>query len=180
MRNPYAFLLGLFAMAVAAPLSSQEAAIDDPIFGEPIRRVVTTGTADDPAVVMADGTPPVAFTMRGVRVTRLWEAETVPSAVPFETDATETAGSAFREGFEGTSFYVADIPPGIGRAEIPLHAANSVDYMAVLAGELVYILPDREIVLRAGDVLVQGGTLHTWENRGDVPARLMTVVNTAK
>jgi len=142
----------------------------------PLRRVVTSEDAAGNAVVLADGEPANTFVMNGTRVTRLWESPTVPARLPAITDLGETAGNAYREGFRGTSFYVAEIPPGSDEADIPMHQQDTLDYMAVLSGSIVLRLPDRDIELRTGDTLVQAGNLHTWINRGEEPCVLLFVV----
>jgi uncharacterized cupin superfamily protein len=45
---------------------------------------------------------------------------------------------------------------------------------------MVLVLDDAETVLNAGDVVVQRGTSHRWENRGDQPARMVFVLVDAK
>lgn len=42
----------------------------------------------------------------------------------------------------------------------------------VIEGEAVLILDDSEVVLHQGDVVVQRGTNHAWENRSDATARM--------
>ena len=42
----------------------------------------------------------------------------------------------------------------------------------VISGEAILVLDDSEVVLRQGDVVVQRGTNHAWENRGAAPARM--------
>jgi quercetin dioxygenase-like cupin family protein len=51
-----------------------------------------------------------------------------------------------------------------------------VDYGIVLEGEVVLVLDDSETVLRAGDVVVQRGTDHRWENRSGAVARMVFVL----
>jgi len=41
----------------------------------------------------------------------------------------------------------------------------------VVEGELTLILEDSEVTLKPGDVVVQRGTDHAWENRSDTMAR---------
>jgi len=142
----------------------------------PLRRIVTSEDAAGNAVVLADGEPTNTFVMNGVRIMRLWESTTVPARLPAIADLGETAGNAYREGFRGTSFYVAEIPPGSDEADIPMHQQDTLDYMAVLSGSIVLRLPDRDIELRPGDTLVQAGNLHTWINRGAEPCVLLFVV----
>jgi quercetin dioxygenase-like cupin family protein len=46
----------------------------------------------------------------------------------------------------------------------------------VLSGEVVLVLDDTETTLRAGDVVVQRGTDHRWENRTDSSARMAFIL----
>jgi hypothetical protein len=142
----------------------------------PLRRIVTSEDASGNAVVLADGEPTNTFVMNGTRVTRLWESPTVPADLPANADLGETAGNAYRDGFRGTSFYVAEIPPGSEETDIPLHKQDTLDYMAVLSGSVVLRIPGRDIELQAGDTIVQAGNLHTWINRGEEPCVLLFVV----
>ncbi len=163
-------------LALAAGLALAPAASGGATGWTPLRRVVTAEGPDGAALVLADGEPGNSFVMNGTRVTRLWETPAVPAALPVTEDLGASAGNAYREGFRGASFYVAEIPPGIGEAEIPLHRQDTLDFMAVLAGRIVLKLPNRALELGAGDTLVQAGNLHTWENRFDAPCLLLFVV----
>jgi uncharacterized cupin superfamily protein len=46
----------------------------------------------------------------------------------------------------------------------------------VLSGEIYALMDEGEVLLRAGDVLVQRGTNHAWSNRTDAPAYLAFVL----
>jgi uncharacterized cupin superfamily protein len=46
-----------------------------------------------------------------------------------------------------------------------MHKTNTVDYCVILSGEIWAVLDESEVLLRAGDVLVQRGTNHAWSNR---------------
>ena len=46
-----------------------------------------------------------------------------------------------------------------------MHRTETIDYAIVLKGEIVMLLDDTEVTLKAGDVLVQVGTNHAWVNR---------------
>jgi mannose-6-phosphate isomerase-like protein (cupin superfamily) len=144
-----------------------------------IRRVVTSEDAAGKGFVLADGEPGNAFELNGTRISRLWETPAVPARLPLAVDAGATAANAYREGFRGTSFYVAELPGGARAPSIPMHRNTTVDYMAILSGRIVFKIDDREIELAAGDTLVQGGNLHTWINRWDEPCLLLFVVVTA-
>jgi uncharacterized cupin superfamily protein len=46
----------------------------------------------------------------------------------------------------------------------------------VLEGEIVLVLDDSETTLRAGDVVIQRGTDHRWENRSSEPTRVAFIL----
>jgi mannose-6-phosphate isomerase-like protein (cupin superfamily) len=62
-------------------------------------------------------------------------------------------------------------PAGAGGKRTPMHRTQTLDYVVVIDGEIVLILDDSEITLKQGDVVVQRGTNHAWENRSDRVAR---------
>lgn len=60
--------------------------------------------------------------------------------------------------------------PGSGCTRHPsYHRTETVDYGIVLDSEITLLLDDSEVVVRAGDVVVQRGTAHGWVNRSDRP-----------
>ena len=67
-------------------------------------------------------------------------------------------------------------PAGAGGARSPMHRTKTIDYGIVLEGEIVLILSDSEVVLKAGDVVVQRGTDHAWENRSARPAKMAFIL----
>lgn len=187
--GPAVALAAAVAATPAAPLDAAAGGAGSGAAGGPrartadgrwtrIRRVVTSEDAAGKAVVLADGEPGNAFELNGTRIVRLWETPAVPAALPLKVDAGATAGNAYREGFRGTSFYVAELPGGSRAPSIPMHRNTTLDYMAILSGRIVFKLEDREIELAAGDTLVQGGNLHGWINRWDEPCLLLFVVVT--
>ena len=56
------------------------------------------------------------------------------------------------------------------------HRTNTIDYAIVLRGEIYAMMDEGEVLLRAGDVLIQRGTNHAWSNRTDEPAYLAFVL----
>jgi uncharacterized cupin superfamily protein len=50
----------------------------------------------------------------------------------------------------------------------------------VLSGEIFAVLDEQEVLLRAGDVLIQQGTNHAWSNRTDKPAVIAFVLIDAR
>jgi hypothetical protein len=57
-----------------------------------------------------------------------------------------------------------------------MHRTESVDYGIVLSGEIFLLLDDSEVHLKAGDVVVQRGTIHAWNNRSSEICRMAFVL----
>ncbi|HEY1291254.1 MAG TPA: cupin domain-containing protein [Burkholderiales bacterium] len=77
----------------------------------------------------------------------------------------------------GTVFRIVEYAPGVAPRN---HRTESVDYAVVLAGEIDMELEGETVRLRAGDVLVQRGTVHNWVNRGTGPCVIAFVLVAAK
>jgi quercetin dioxygenase-like cupin family protein len=77
----------------------------------------------------------------------------------------------------GTRVTVIDFPAGNAPA---MHRTETIDYVFVLAGEIDMDMDDSTVKMKAGDVMVQRGTNHSWVNRSDKPARLAFVLVDAK
>jgi hypothetical protein len=58
-----------------------------------------------------------------------------------------------------------------GGKRTAMHRTRTLDYVVVIEGELVLILDDSEVTLKTGDVVVQRGADHAWENRSSMIAR---------
>ena len=57
-----------------------------------------------------------------------------------------------------------------------MHRTETVDYAVVLEGEVVLMLDDEEVHLKAGDVVIQRGTNHAWSNRSKSVVRMLYVL----
>jgi len=57
-----------------------------------------------------------------------------------------------------------------------MHRTETIDYAVVLEGEVVMLLDDDEVHLKAGDVVIQRGTNHAWSNRSDKPVKMLYVL----
>jgi quercetin dioxygenase-like cupin family protein len=77
----------------------------------------------------------------------------------------------------GTVFRVISFAPGVAPR---MHRTSSIDYAIVMSGEIDMQLDDSEVHLKAGDVLVQRGTIHNWVNRGTEPCVMGFVLVDAK
>jgi quercetin dioxygenase-like cupin family protein len=73
----------------------------------------------------------------------------------------------------GTVFRVVEFQPGVAPRN---HRTESIDYAVVLSGEIEMQLDGSTVQLRAGDVLVQRGTIHNWVNRGTRPCVIAFVL----
>ncbi len=65
---------------------------------------------------------------------------------------------------------------GKGGRHPMMHRTETIDYAIVIDGEVTMLLDDSEVVLRAGDVLVQCGTNHAWVNRSGKPCTIAFVL----
>jgi quercetin dioxygenase-like cupin family protein len=138
------------------------------------RRVVTGHDERGVSVFALDGPVSVARTAPdGAYFYEIWSTDAMPA--PVEADAGDPTLTALSvpPAPNGTKIRVNEFPPG---ARSPMHRTQSVDYGIVLSGEVVLTLDDSETVLRAGDVVVQRGTNHRWENRTADTARMAFIL----
>jgi quercetin dioxygenase-like cupin family protein len=63
-----------------------------------------------------------------------------------------------------------------GLKEMMYHSTASLDYGIVLAGEVWAVLDADERLMKAGDVLIQRGTAHSWSNRSGESALMAFVL----
>jgi mannose-6-phosphate isomerase-like protein (cupin superfamily) len=140
------------------------------------RRVVTGHDRYGKSVVVSDGPPPQHHAMRGPSIGaeffEIWSSPlAVPSLSPVEAREPNereftimpTAGHLLR--------MLEVYPLSAGGKRTPMHRTQTLDYVVVIEGELVLLLDDSEVTLRPGDVVVQRGTDHAWENRSNAVAR---------
>jgi mannose-6-phosphate isomerase-like protein (cupin superfamily) len=146
------------------------------------RRIVTGHDRDGVSVVLSDGPVPVSRELPddGVFFHEVWSTDTAPAPIG-PAEPSEPTQRSLRVPPEplGTKIRVNVFLPGHldehGR-QSPVHRTESVDYGIVLEGEIVLILDDSEIELKAGDIVVQRGTDHAWANRSDRIARVAFVL----
>ncbi|MEK9910270.1 MAG: cupin domain-containing protein [Candidatus Puniceispirillum sp.] len=156
------------------------------------RRVVTGHDQNGVAIVESDTTASQILqrpNRPGVTLTNFWLSDGTPA----EYDgATETCtgsfilhppagGSVFRcvefepedpeilAGLDGRAAF-AEMGAAdniVDNARHPfMHRTDSVDYAIILTGEIYMLLDDEDVLLKAGDVVIQRGTNHAWSNRG--------------
>jgi quercetin dioxygenase-like cupin family protein len=138
------------------------------------RRVVTGHDDAGVSVFVSDGVPPVSRTAPdGAGFHELWSTAAAPAPLP-ASEADPAAGPvSVPPPPHGTKIRINSFPPGVVS---PVHRTQTVDYGIVVAGEMVLVLDDSETTLGAGDVVVQRGTSHRWENRGEQTATMVFVL----
>jgi mannose-6-phosphate isomerase-like protein (cupin superfamily) len=165
---------------------------------EPVRRIVTIDREPGVSCLVSDGPAPDVRTdpaRPGFAATRLWVTDSTPAKIVFETlhlpHSIEPPG-------RGSVMRVMTFPPDavwagtVGEAKVRawfaamgspgastyapkaphpyMQKTRTFDFCFVLKGEIVLVLDDDEVSLKAGDSVVQRGTNHAWSNRSTEPA----------
>jgi mannose-6-phosphate isomerase-like protein (cupin superfamily) len=137
---------------------------------------VTGHDGNGESVVLADGPPPQHHPMHGAEVGadffEIWNCtRPVPLLSASEPEPNERAFTIMPA--SGHLLRIIEIyPPSQGGKRTVMHRTSTVDYVVVISGEVLLVLDDSEVTLRPGDVVVQRGTDHAWENRSAQPARM--------
>lgn len=160
-----------------------------------VRRIVTGHTADGKSTIISDGPTLCVSQPTG---------SPLIAQVPWITGESAAAGpdpapSGHVLGFEspgGTVFRIVDFPPDEQMDEDQLkdfldenhvrdtgkprhfwfHKTESLDYAICLEGEIYAMLDESEALMRAGDVLIQRATNHSWSNRSKSNCRMAFVL----
>ena len=143
---------------------------------QPIRRVITGHDGNNVAKVILEG--PATNTKRprdGVASTLMWCSDAMPVDIAIgdkvEDMGARILGTAPPE--SGSRFIVMEFAPGIASE---MHRTETIDYIAVLEGEIDMEMDDSSVKLRAGDVMVQRGTNHAWSNRSGEICRVAFIL----
>jgi len=143
------------------------------------RRIVTGHLADGRSVVLQDAAVPYVRTLPGARFDEVWSVAAAPAPLGLAPTGEPTSDSpniALGSGTGHTVRVIEFAPAKAGGRRSPMHRTRTIDYGIVLEGEIVLILSDSEVPVRAGDVVVQRGTDHAWENRSAAPAKMVFVL----
>jgi len=141
-----------------------------------VRRVITGHEANGRAVVKIDE---VAKNITSSRPQQsavvIWTTEGFPVNNDGDADtSTRKVGTTLAN---GCVFRVVEFGPGVSPRN---HRTDSIDFAVVMSGEIDMQLDGSEVHLKAGDVLVQRGTIHNWVNRGKEPCVIAFALVDAK
>ena len=171
-----------------------------------IRRVVTGHDRNGKAIVLSDGPCTSVRThpnRPGHKSTDIWKTTAMPVPIARqESDPTQGVRDFVPP--MGTKIRISEIPPepaafrnltpeqareffkeggnpqastfGQNNRHPFMHRTESVDYAVVLEGEITMLLDDQDIVLKAGDIVIQRGTNHGWANRSGRNCRICFVL----
>ena len=171
-----------------------------------IRRVVTGHDKNGKAVVISDGPATAVRShpnRAGHKSTDIWKTTSMPVPIAAR-EADPTQGPRDFVPANGTKIRIAEIPPepesfrnltpeqarevfkaggnegastfGENQRHPFMHRTESVDYAVVLEGEIVMLLDDEDVHLKAGDIVIQRGTNHAWSNRSGKPVRMLYIL----
>jgi len=142
-----------------------------------IRRVVTGHTKDGRAKVEIDEIASNVISNRsGASSCVVWSTKGFPVDNDGFADPTKASFKTTVEG--GTVFRVVRYEPGVSPRN---HRTDSIDYAVVMSGAIEMELDDGVVVkLKAGDVLVQRGTIHNWVNYGPEACTVAFVLISAR
>ncbi|MBX6329557.1 MAG: cupin domain-containing protein [Pseudolabrys sp.] len=141
-----------------------------------VRRVVTGHDAQGRACVLIDEKVTNVTSHRpGAHYSVIWSTDTLPANNDGNEDPSGKAIGTTIPG--GSVFRIVSFAPGVAPRN---HRTDSIDYAVVMAGEIDMVLDDETVHLRAGDVLVQRGTIHNWVNNGTEPCVIAFALIAAK
>lgn len=170
-----------------------------------VRRVLTGHDAAGRSTFIADGIAPNMKEMPsfpGLALTDLWETKGAPASNAGDADAADRPVH-LEPPKNGTLVRIVEFPPdstrpqssdgsagfkaiGAGHAQDKhssdpmMHKTGTVDYIIVLKGEIYAVMEKGEKLLRAGDVLIQRGTMHSWSVRTSEPCIVAAILVNAK
>jgi quercetin dioxygenase-like cupin family protein len=140
------------------------------------RRVVTGHDEQGRAKVIIDEMVSNQISLRpGAESSVVWSTDILPANNDGNDDPSRKEISTTIPG--GSVFRVISFGPGVTPRD---HRTDSIDYAVVMAGEIDMALDIGSVHLKAGDVLVQRGTIHNWVNNGSEPCVIAFALIAAK
>jgi len=141
-----------------------------------VRRVVTGHDSEGRAVITIDEIAKNLSSSRpGHSSGLIWTTEGFP--VDNDGDADEAERPVRTTLPNGTVFRVIEYQPGVAARN---HRTDSIDYAVIVSGEIDMEVDAESVHLKAGDVVVQRGTIHNWTNNGSQPCVIAFILIDAK
>ena len=137
-----------------------------------VRRVITGHDENGKARVVIDEMAKNVVSGRpNAHASVIWTTDSFPVSNDGNAD---TCGRKVGTTLDsGIVFRVVSFGPGVAPRN---HRTDSVDFATVLSGEIDMELDGETVHLKAGDVLVQRGTIHNWVNTGTTPCVIAFVL----
>ncbi len=145
-----------------------------------MRRLVTGHTPEGKATFAGDNDVeerivPFPSGSEMFRVFEIWGTDGAPTLPQLPPHGPQLS----YPGVGGIRFGILTFPPNTDVGG--MHITDTIDMYYVLSGEVCLELDGRnERVVRAGDTLVQNGTIHAWHNRKSEPCRMVSFMVGAK
>ncbi|MEH7253802.1 cupin domain-containing protein [Neobacillus niacini] len=137
-----------------------------------VRRVVTGHDENGNAIVKIDDTITGKKIADEAEFAMIWSTDAFPSDNTDEFDGSQR--EIHRTSPGGTVLQFLNMYPG---KKSKMHRTKTLDYGIVLEGEITLELENGvEATMKAGDVIVQRGTIHAWHNKTDKICRLAFIL----
>ena len=134
--------------------------------------MVTGHDAAGRSVIASDGPAP-QFHDRPI-FAEVWNTEGSPTSITAAIDGEPNQRSLqLGPPPQGSIIRVVEMPAGHCSA---MHRTRTVDYGIVLEGEVYLVMEGSETLLHPGDIVIQRGTNHAWDNRSAAPARMVFIL----
>jgi mannose-6-phosphate isomerase-like protein (cupin superfamily) len=130
-----------------------------------MRRIVTAHDAEGKSYIASDEVVPV---------TSLWTTR------PDQPLGAAASGERLQVSHAtgDTRHFVATIQPSKDpkpdmENRLGFHRTPGVAYCYMLTGEIVFLVDTKEVRLKAGDLVVERNTMHSWRNEGSIPVSML-------
>ncbi len=168
-----------------------------------VRRVVTALDANGRAVALFDGPVQLKSLRSPNPAGEMWVSDQYPPAYSWKDDRAQIKVGLIPPA-NGTIFRIVDFPPmkpevekmdintmmkvvgdhapakGVPVRHPMMHRTRSLDYAIIMSGEIYMLLDDGEVLMKAGDVVVQQATNHAWVNRSKEVCRIAFILMDGK
>ena len=135
-----------------------------------IRRLVTDNDSEGKSFAKWDSEIKGISGRQGFSSFAMWATKKLPAELTGEDANSWEIGTTIAD---GSVFRLARYEPGVAER---WHRTDSIDYAIVVSGEMWMQLEKEEVHLKAGDVVIQRGTMHNWMNRGQEPCVMLFVL----